>query len=199
MNEESETTNTNETLPSTNEDIITKTNRVVDIQAKLNAWILDLPEQYKPDKVLIRQFNGILNDFSKLINSKNLPICIYKTTIEKEIPKTQSLAYVGKSIQNDGLEKRFAQKTYKFLSEYTRRTSNKRTSQTEKPFTWLHFINFIGDSSNVLVESMRKLFDQYNIPMDGEHNARDFIEKVRKEKLIDKVTKTESLFSMHAS
>ena len=35
--------------------------------------------------------------------------------------------------------------------------------------------------------------------MDGEHNAKDFIEKVRKEKLIDKVTKTESLFSMHAS
>ena len=93
MNEASETTNTYETQPDTNEDIITKTNRVVDIQAKLNAWILDLPEQYKPDKVLIRQFNGILNDFSKLINSKNLPICIYKTTIEKEknaeIPKTQ--------------------------------------------------------------------------------------------------------------
>ena len=81
MNGVSGTTSSDESLPDTNEDMITKTNRVIDIQEKLNAWILDLPEQYKPDKVLIRQFNGILNDFSKLINSKNLPICIYKTTI----------------------------------------------------------------------------------------------------------------------
>lgn len=81
MNGGSGTPSSDESQPETNEDMITKTNRVVDIQEKLNAWILDLPEQYKPDKVLIRQFNGILNDFSKLINSKNLPICIYKTTI----------------------------------------------------------------------------------------------------------------------
>lgn len=69
-------------------------------------WVMANAPNSFPQTMLC-QLNGLLTDYISLLNGKATPVIVYKTTINRSDPEKQPQVYIGKSVQKDGLQKRY--------------------------------------------------------------------------------------------